>query len=411
MTTVESPTTTRTWTPGGWRRLPAAHQPPWPDPTALAQAAEELNRSPELVAPQQIMSLRRQLAFVAHGRGFLLQGGDCAETFDESTAAAVEQRVELFRVLGRMISDRAGLPVVPVGRMAGQFAKPRSSQTETVDGTTLHSYFGHLVNDPAPDAGSRIPDPRRLLRGYRHAARTIGLLAESRRKAVAAHAGPDGSASALWTSHEALILDYEEPFARFDPETDDWFLTSTHLPWIGERTRQPDGAHVEFLSGVANPIGCKIGPSATVDEVRELCARLDPRRQPGRLVLIARMGPAQVARRLPGLVRAVALAGHPAIWICDPMHANTFSAAGRKTRSVDDICCEIEGFVTAVRSAGGWPGGLHLECTHEMVTECLGGSAALTATDLAGNYTTACDPRLNHDQTLDVVRFAADLLA
>ncbi|MFE3054465.1 3-deoxy-7-phosphoheptulonate synthase [Nocardia sp. NPDC059239] len=411
MTTVELLTTTRDWTPAGWRRLQAAHQPPWPDPIALAAASEELNRSAELVAPQQIMSLRRQLAFVAHGRGFVLQGGDCAETFDESSAPAIARRVELFRLLGRVISDRTGLPVVQIGRMAGQFAKPRSSQTETVDGATLHSYFGHLVNDPAPDAAARIPDPRRLLQGYRHAARTIELLDKTRRTAVAVHAGQDSPSSAFWTSHEALILDYEEPFARFDAEANDWFLTSTHMPWIGERTRQPDGAHVEFLSGVANPVGCKIGPAATAEEVLGLCTRLDPRRQPGRLVLIARMGPGQVARRLPSLVRAVAIAGHPAIWICDPMHANTFSAAGRKTRSVDDICCEIEGFVTAVRSAGGWPGGLHLECTHEMVTECLGGSAALSAADLAENYTTACDPRLNHDQTLDVVRFAAELLA
>ncbi|MEU6862236.1 3-deoxy-7-phosphoheptulonate synthase [Streptomyces sp. NPDC046876] len=398
------------WTPGDWRRAPAAQQPAWPYEPAVAAVRRELAALPGLVTASETYTLRRELARAAQARAFVVQAGDCAETFDGPDPARLEARIDLFRTVCRTIGDALGMPVVPVGRIAGQYAKPRSSPVELVDGVELPSFRGHLVNDPEPVAALRAPDPDRMRRGYEHAAATLGLLRSSSAYGNTMRGHWGTGTPAVWTSHEALLLDYEEPLVRRDCDSDDWVLTSTHLPWIGERTRRPDGAHVRFLSGIVNPVGCKVGPATTPEDLLAVCAALDPGRQPGRLTLIARMGADEVARRLPGLVAAVARAGHPVLWMCDPMHGNTVQApTGHKTRHMAAVLAELEGFFTAVRGAGGWPGGIHLESTAEAVTECVGGACGITEEDLPHHYATACDPRLNGDQTREVARHVAAL--
>jgi 3-deoxy-7-phosphoheptulonate synthase len=299
-----------------------------------------------------------------------------------------------------VLALRSARPVVRVGRIAGQFAKPRSQRTELVDGRELDVYRGHMVNSPEPDAQLRVPDPKRLLSGYWAASSVL--------ETIRAGNAAERADRALWTSHEALLLDFEVPMVRAD--RDGYLLSSTHWPWIGERTRQVDGAHVAVMASVTNPVACKVGPTMTTDEVLGLCARLDPRREPGRLTLISRMGAGVVADRLPPLVRAVRAEGHPVIWLCDPMHGNTvLSRDGRKTRHLGAIIAELTGFFAALRAAGGWPGGIHLETTGERVTECLSDVPAIGEADLARCYTTACDPRLNPDQTREVARVVAGL--
>ncbi|GGZ97876.1 3-deoxy-7-phosphoheptulonate synthase [Streptomyces echinoruber] len=379
----------------GVRSRPARQQPDWGGNEEIRPVREELARSPALVGVSDVLALRDLLARVAAGRAHVVQAGDCAEDPAECTAGYVARKAGLLDVLAghlKMITHR---PVVRVGRMAGQFAKPRSRPTEVIGGRELPVYRGHMVNDPEPDPELRRPDPRRLLTCYaaaREAAGHLGWIGGRR---------PSEICPPVFTSHEALLLDYELPLVRREP-AGRLLLTSTHWPWIGERTRQPDGAHVALLSQVVNPVACKVGPDMTVRELLALCERLDPDREPGRLTLIARMGADLVAERLPALVWAVRVAGHPVIWLTDPMHGNTVPAPdGLKTRFLEAIVREVEAFQCAVRSSGGIAGGLHLETTPDHVTECVAGPADIG--HVGDKYTSFCDPRLNPVQAASVV--------
>lgn len=361
----------------------------------MATARRRLSARPGLVRPADVLTLRDQLARVAAGTAHVVQAGDCAEDFAESAAGDIARKAGLLDLLAgalQMVTHRA---VLRVGRIAGQYAKPRSYETEVVGGRTLPVYRGHLVNGPEPDRASRRPDPARLLRGHRAAESAITHLGWREPPGAVRIGAP------VWTSHEALVLDYEVPQLR-GSGTDRVFLTSAHWPWIGDRTRQIDGAHVALLAAVVNPVAVKVGPRMDDAELIELCARLDPYREPGRLTLIARMGAGAVAERLPGLVRAVRRAGHPVIWLGDPMHGNTVvTPGGLKTRCVDAIVAEVRAFQCAVRTTGGVAGGLHLETTPDDVTECV---ADLSGLDRAGEkYTTLCDPRLNPAQARTVI--------
>ncbi|USX53527.1 3-deoxy-7-phosphoheptulonate synthase [Lentzea sp. HUAS12] len=364
----------------------AQQQPEWVDRTALAHVTARLAVSPPLVTASAVRDLRTVLANVALGNGVVVQAGDCAEDPAERTAAHVRGKVALLDQLADRVADITGLPVTRVGRIAGQFAKPRSQPTEWVDGRELPVFRGHMVNSPVPDPLLRQPQPRRILDGY-HAAREIMK-----------HLAQDAR---VWTSHEALLLDYETPMVRRD-ELGQEFLGSTHWPWIGNRTRSPEGPHVALLARVSNPVACKVGPGTGEDELLDLCERLDPDRAPGRLTLIARMGAGAAAEQLARLVRAVRGAGHPVIWSIDPMHGNTVNTPGAlKTRFLEDITSEVRRSVAAIRGAGGVAGGLHVETTPQQVTECVYDSGQLS---LVGEcYTTFCDPRLNPGQALLVV--------
>jgi 3-deoxy-7-phosphoheptulonate synthase len=393
-----------------WRLHPAAQQPEWPDEPLLRRVRSRLAATAPLVPPSEIFDLRRLLSRVAHADGFVVQLGDCAETFAPPAFTGVSARVRLLLSAARTIGEALHRTVIPVGRLAGQYAKPRSSPTERVGDRTLPSFRGHLVNDPAPDPASRIPDAMRLLEGHRHASEVLALLYELAGSGMATAGTLGMRAPAVWTSHEALVLDYEEPQVRCDPSTGSWCLTSTHLPWIGARTRDPDGAHVRFLAEMVNPVGVKIGPDTGVAELAALCDLLDPDHQPGRLVLISRMGADRVRGALPPLVEAVAQLGHPVVWMCDPVHGNTYvSRTGHKTRHLETVGEEIRGFFEAVRSAGGWPGGIHLEATPDDVTECCGGVPPVAEEDLPSRYETACDPRLNGAQTALLTELVAGL--
>jgi 3-deoxy-7-phosphoheptulonate synthase len=396
--------------------------------------------------------LTASLASVAEGRAFLLQAGDCAESFD-TVADSIRDRLRVILQMAVVLTYFTGVPVVKVGRIAGQFAKPRSKDTETIDGVELPAFRGHIVNDVGFTAGERAADPRRLVTAYNRAAATLNLLRAftkggfaslsrvhqwNREFVASSPAGQRYEALAdeidravqfmsacginsetltdlrqvdFYTSHEALLLDYEEALTRRDSLTGDWYDCSAHMLWIGERTRQLDGAHVEFLRGVRNPLGCKIGPTATPDEVIALCEALNPERQPGRLTLIIRMGATKVVDLLPLLLKAVSDAGHSVVWVCDPMHGNTFTADdGRKTRHFEDVLAEVSGFFAAHRYTGTHPGGVHLELTGDDVTECLGGGSDLVTADLADRYETMCDPRLNGSQSIDLAFRLAELL-
>ncbi|MBT2383736.1 3-deoxy-7-phosphoheptulonate synthase [Streptomyces sp. ISL-11] len=378
------------------RPEPALQQPDWGDAAPQVQRVrQELADRPALVRAADIRTLSAHLAHVARGESQVVQAGDCAEDPAECTSGYVARKAGLLDTLAGVMKMITHKPVVRAGRMAGQFAKPRSNPTERVAGVELPVYRGHMVNSPEPHPERRRPDPQRLLSGYLAASEAmthLGWLNPARRS---------GICPPVWTSHEALLLDYEQPMVRHDEEGRAW-LTSTHWPWIGERTRQVDGAHVALLAEVANPIACKVGPTMDADDLLALCERLDPAREPGRLTLIARMGAANVADRLPPLVAAVRAAGHPVSWLTDPMHGNTRAAAdGLKTRLVETVVREVRDFQTAVRSAGGVAGGLHLETTPEDVTECVQDESAL---DRVGDkYTSFCDPRLNPRQAIAVV--------
>ena len=443
----------RNWTKTTWQSHEAAQQPQWPDTAALDQALKQIESYPPLVFAGEARTLMASLGQVANGNAFLLQAGDCAESFEEFTAVNIREKLRVILQMAVVLTYSMGVPVVKVGRIAGQFAKPRSSNTETVGGRELLSFRGHMVNDPAPHDEARIPDPQRLVQAYHQSASTLNLLraftkggfadlnrvhawnqefvatsAEGQRyEQMAAEieralafmraCGVDTeSHSALhevdvFTSHEALILGYEEALTRQDSLTGQWYDCSAHMLWIGERTRQLDGAHVEFLRGVGNPIGVKIGASTTADYVLSLCEALNPNRVPGRLTLITRMGADKIEASLRPLLRAVREAGHPVVWICDPMHANTFTADnGRKTRHFDEILREIVGFVAAHRAENTWPGGIHIELTGENVTECLGGVEAVSQGDLDTRYETVCDPRLNARQSIDLAFRVADMI-
>jgi 3-deoxy-7-phosphoheptulonate synthase len=445
-------TTVTDWTPTSWRDLPAAQQPEWPDGHALDQVLKTLSGLPPLVFAGEARSLKAALAEVSRGEAFLLQAGDCAESFNDFTADSIRDKLKVILQMAVVLTYGSGVPVVKVGRIAGQFAKPRSSPTEVVDGRTLPSFRGHLVNDDVPSDEARVADPNRMLTAYHQAASTLNLLRAFTKGGFAdlsqVHAwnqqfvagsrggqhyetlaaeidralrfmracGVNLGGTALhqvdlWTSHDALILGFEEAMTRRDSLTGDWYDTSAHLPWIGERTRQIDGAHVQFFSGISNPVGVKIGPSASATEVVELCDALDPEREPGRLVLISRIGAGRVEAVLPGLLEAVRQAGHPVVWACDPMHANTFAGpGGRKTRAFDHVMGEIREFFSVCRSLDVWPGGVHLELTGDDVTECLGGTDEILENHLELRYTTTCDPRLNARQSLDLAFQVAELL-
>ncbi|MDA8309768.1 MAG: 3-deoxy-7-phosphoheptulonate synthase class II [Actinomycetota bacterium] len=453
MTVTGSPAPRRAWRASSWRSCPAAQQPDWPDAEALKEAEATLAGLPPLVIASEARHLTAALADVSEGKAFLLQAGDCAESFREFSADAIRDKLKVMLQMAVTLTYAAGVPVVKVGRIAGQFAKPRTSPVERIGGIELEAFRGHMVNDEAFDPIARRPDAGRLVAAYHQAAATLNLLRaftkggfadlshvhrwnqqfvassnEGRRyEQIAteidralrfmAACGIDLAAEEglhetdFWTSHEALVLHYEEALTRQDSLTGDWVDTSGHFLWVGERTRQLDGAHVEFLSGVINPIGVKLGPTVTPDEVRRLCERLDPDRTPGRLTLITRMGADRVADTFPPLIEAVRDAGHPVVWVCDPMHGNTLSSEnGRKTRRFDDIVEEIRQWFAVHRSLRTWPGGVHVELTGDDVTECLGGAEAIAENDLAQRYTTMCDPRLNARQSLDLAFDVAELL-
>jgi 3-deoxy-7-phosphoheptulonate synthase len=444
---------TASWSPATWHAFPAAQQPEWPDGGALDRALKQIAAYPPLVFAGEARSLEAALARVADGKAFLLQAGDCAESFEEFSANNIREKLRVILQMAVVLTYSLGVPTVKVGRIAGQFAKPRSSPFERVGDVELPSFRGHIVNSPAATSAARVPDPDRLVQAYHQSASTLNLLRAFTKGGFAdltqVHAwtqafvgsSPEGERYEdlareidralrfmracgvdtesnptlhevdFFTSHEALLLGYEEALTRQDSLTGRWYDCSAHMLWIGERTRQLDGAHVEFLRGVGNPLGCKIGADTSVDDVLGLCAALNPQRIPGRLTLIARMGAGRVEERLRPLLRAVTDAEHPVVWACDPMHANTFtSASGRKTRDFDDICSEIGGFVRAHAAEGTWPGGIHIELTGDAVTECLGGADRIADAQLDDRYQTVCDPRLNGRQSLDLAFRLAELI-
>ena len=444
----------RSWTPDSWRSLEAAQQPDWPDTAELDAALKQVASFPPLVFAGEARSLQASLAQVAAGNAFLLQAGDCAESFEEFSAVNIREKLRVILQMAVVLTYSLGVPVVKVGRMAGQFAKPRSSATERIGDIEVPSFRGHIVNDILPTAAARTPNPERLVQAYHQSASTLNLLRAFTKGGFAdlnrvnawtqefVASSPEGqrymSLSAeieralrfmhacgvdtehysslhevdVYTSHEALILGYEEALTRQDSLTGQWYDCSAHMLWIGERTRQLDGAHVEFLRGVGNPIGCKVGPTTSPEWIIELCETLNPAQIPGRLTLISRMGSENVEATLRPLLRAVRESGHPVVWACDPMHGNTTTAPnGRKTRHFEDIVGEIAGFVRAHKAEGTWPGGIHIELTGENVTECLGGTDALTHDDLDDRYETVCDPRLNGRQSLDLAFRVAELIS
>ncbi|MEU9046832.1 MULTISPECIES: 3-deoxy-7-phosphoheptulonate synthase [unclassified Kitasatospora] len=374
---------------------PAAQQPPWPDAGLARRVRGQLAALPGLLEAEEVLALRTRLAEVATGAARVVQAGDCAEDPADCTPGDVARKSELLDLLAGRMEEGTGRPVLRVGRLAGQFAKPRSAPTERIGDLELPAYRGHMVNSPEPAPERRRPDPTRMLSGYRLADAVLRYLGWADR---GAHRRP---APEVWTSHEALLLDYEVPLVRRSASGRAW-LSSTHWPWIGERTRQVDGAHVTLLAQVVNPVACKVGPTMTTGELLALCERLDPRREAGRLTLITRMGADGIGGRLPALAAAVRAAGHPVIWLCDPMHGNTFATPdGFKTRLLPRIVQEVTRFQDAVGDGGGVAGGLHLETTPDDVTEC-----ARTPADVphvGDKYTSLCDPRLNPDQAVEVV--------
>jgi 3-deoxy-7-phosphoheptulonate synthase len=450
---MPSSTSTDGWNAASWRQYPAAQQPVWPDADALKKAEALLATLPPLVFAGEARYLTSQLADVANGSAFLLQAGDCAESFADFSADSIRDKLKIILQMAVALTYAAGVPVVKVGRIAGQFAKPRSADTERIGDVELSAFRGHMVNDESFDEDARRPDPSRLVAAYHQSASTLNLLraftkggfadlsqvhlwnqqfvassAEGQRyERIASEidralrfmraCGIDLGAEVglhqvdFWTSHEALILPYEECLTRQDSITGNWFDCSAHMLWIGDRTRQLDGAHVEFLSGVHNPLGCKIGPSSTTSDVLALCDKLNPEHIPGRLTLITRFGADRIEEHLPSLLQAVRDAEHPVVWACDPMHGNTFtSEGGRKTRRFDVILSELRSFFAVHREMGTWPGGVHVELTGDDVTECLGGAEEIFEGDLSARYTTTCDPRLNARQSLDLAFRVAEFV-
>jgi 3-deoxy-7-phosphoheptulonate synthase len=443
----------KSWSPDSWHSFPIQQQPTWPDEGDLDRALKQIHSYPPLVFAGEARSLQAGLAQVAAGNAFLLQAGDCAESFEDFSANNIREKLRVILQMAIVLTYSLGVPVVKVGRIAGQFAKPRSSDFETIGDEELPSFRGHIVNDAAPTLAARQPAAERLVQAYHQSASTLNLVRAFTKGGFASldrvHAWTQefvGSSPAgqryeqlaneidralrfmratgmdtesnqtlrevdVWTSHEALLLGYEEALTRQDSTTGGWYDCSAHMLWIGERTRQLDGAHVEFLRGVGNPIGCKVGPSMTGEELIALCETLNPARIPGRLTLITRMGADKVATRLPPLLAAVRQAEHPVVWSCDPMHGNTYaSPSGRKTRSLDAILREVEGFVKAHHSEGTWPGGIHVELTGDDVTECVGGGDEVSEMHLDNRYETMCDPRLNARQSLDMAFRTAELI-
>ncbi len=442
------------WTPSAWRAKPAKHIPTdYPDPEALTRAEATLRTYPPLVFAGEARRLKANLAEVAAGKAFLLQGGDCAESFKEFHPDNIRDTFRTLMAMSVVLTFAASRPVVKIGRLAGQFGKPRSDDTETKEGLTLPSYRGDNINGIEFTPEARTPDPERLLKAYGQSASTlnlirafanggyadlhnvhrwmVGFVADSPQGkryqeiadriseaisfmeacGITPESVPQMKQVDVYTSHEALLLGYEEAMTRVDSTTGDWYDTSAHFLWIGDRTRQPDGAHVEFMRGIKNPIGMKCGPSLDPDELLRLIDILNPQNEPGRLTLIARFGADKVEAGLPKLARAVTREGRAVVWSCDPMHGNTLKTeSGFKTRPFDRILAEVRAFTDILPSEGAYPGGVHVEMTGQQVTECLGGAAALTEQDLSSRYHTHCDPRLNGAQAIDLAFLIAEQL-
>jgi 3-deoxy-7-phosphoheptulonate synthase len=429
---------------------PAAQQPTWPDASALRAAVDTLATYPPLVFAGECDVLKTRMAAAARGEAFVLQGGDCAETFENATADNIKNRVKTILQMAAVLTYGASVPVVKVGRMAGQYAKPRSSDTETRDGVTLPAYRGDMVNDYAFTAEARRPDPQRLVRGYHASSATLNLVraftqggfadlryvhdwnkgfvanaANARYEKIArdidkamkfmAACGADFEAmktTEFFAAHEALLLDYERPLVRIDSRTGELYDTSAHFIWVGERTRDLDGAHIDFVAKVRNPVGVKVSAGADIDDVLRMIDVIDPAREPGRLTFITRMGAGKIRDALPPIVERVTASGAQVTWICDPMHGNTFSSAsGYKTRDFDDVVAEVRGFFDVHQALGTVPGGIHVELTGNDVTECIGGSEKILDADLANNYESVCDPRLNHQQSLELAFLVAEMLS
>ena len=443
----------QTWVPSSWYGLPAGQQPDWPDSGALDAVRERLRALPPLVFAGEARALLAGLGEVCEGRAFVLQAGDCAESFRDVSAPAIREKLKVLLQMSAVLTYGATLPVMKVGRIAGQFAKPRSERTEVVDGVELPTFRGHIVHSDEPTPEARTPDPERMIQGYYQAVSTLNLVRAftkggfadlthvhtwNREFVASSPAGRRYEALAdeierairfmqaigidlgtersihevdVWTSHEGLLLPYEEALTRQDSLTGQWYDCSAHMLWIGNRTRDLGGAHVEFFSGVHNPIGVKLGPGTTGEEAVGLADRLNPNRVPGRLTFIARLGADRVREDLPPLLSAVREAEIPVVWVCDPMHANLVrTASGRKTRRFDVIMDELQGFFAAHREVGSWPGGIHVEFTGEDVTECIGGSEAVSEEQIDHRYETLCDPRLNGRQSLDLAFRVAELM-
>jgi len=445
---------TEKWTPQSWRDKPAKQLPAYPDEIALKDAEKTMAQMPPLVFAGEARNLKKHLAEVAHGRAFLLQGGDCAESFAEFGANKIRDSFRVLLQMSVVMTFAGALPVVKVGRMAGQFAKPRSDDNETKNGVTLPSYRGDIINGFGFTAEERIPDPQRMIRAYNQSAATLNLLRAfayggyadlhrvhkwnldfvqdspltQRYEDLAnridealnfmAACGVTGDKvpeivrqTEFFTSHEALLLPYEEALTRVDSLTNDWYDCSAHMVWIGARTNQTEGAQVEFVRGIKNPIGLKCPPNLDPDTLLKLIDIIDPENEAGRLTLIARMGHDQVEQKLAPLVRAVKREGRNVVWSCDPMHGNTMkSDSGYKTRKFDHVMGEIKGFFAVHKAEGTHPGGVHLELTGQNVTECTGGAEKISDEDLSSRYHTACDPRLNANQALEISFLLAEEL-
>jgi 3-deoxy-7-phosphoheptulonate synthase len=443
---------TTEWTKTSWRNFPALQQPNWPDQAAYDRVQAEIAELPPLVFAGEIRDLKTQLALAAAGQAFVLQGGDCAEEFAMCKAPVIREMLKVILQMAVVISYAGGKPVVKLGRIAGQYAKPRSADTEMVNGVELPSYRGDMVNaiDPTPEA--RRPDPQRMLEGYFRACSTMNIVRAFTRGGFAAlnrvHAwnnefvknSPQGrnyeklaknidqaikfmqligidteipqiKQASFYTSHEALLLGYEEALTRQDSITGDWYDCSGHMLWIGDRTRQPGGAHIEFLRGVLNPIGMKVGPKHDIDELKQIIRVLNPENEPGRLTLITRFGAKKIEEYLPKLAREMKREGFQLVWSCDPMHGNTYTAgSGYKTRNFDHILQEIRSFFQIHWNEGTVPGGVHFELTGENVTECTGGDRQIKDEQLVNNYLTNCDPRLNAEQSLELAFQIAEML-
>ena len=441
------------WSPQSWRSRPIRQAPAYPDAVAAQAAEAALAALPPLIFAGEARALRADLGRVAVGEAFLLLGGDCAETFAEFHANALRDTLQVLLQMAVVLSYAARAPVVKVARLAGQFAKPRSALTETQGGMTLPSYFGDTINDITFTEAARTPDPSRMLRAYNQSAITLNLLRALTEGGFAdlnrvrqwnqafVAASPEGEqyralaqrieeslafmaacgidpacapqlrTAALYTAHDALLLPYEEALARQDSLTGNWYACSAHLLWVGDRTRQADHAHVEFLRGLANPLGIKCGPTLQPDDLLRVLAVLNPANEPGRMTLITRMGADLLSANLPALIRAVQREGCNVVWCCDPMHGNTMTLAnGRKTRSFDHILAELRAFFAIHAAEGTHPGGIHLEMTGKHVTECLGGAERIAEADLEHCYQTGCDPRLNGTQALELAFVVAELL-
>lgn len=443
----------QTWNPNSWRELPILQQPNYPDQESLKSVEAQLKSAPPLVFAEETRSLFKQLEDVCEGRAFLLQGGDCAESFSDFNAANIRDTFKTILQMAVVLTYGGKCPVVKIARMAGQYAKPRSADLETIDGVSLPSYRGDIVNNFEFTEQARIPDPQRLMTAYHHSAATLNLLRAFAQGGLAdlhqvnrwnmgfvaanpqkekyqqladkiqdalefmevcginSTIAPSLKETDLYTSHEALLLGYEEALTRRDHLSGDWYDCSAHFVWIGERTRQLDHAHIEFFKGIKNPIGVKVGPGMDPDDLIRLIDALNPDNIPGRLTLITRMGAEILPEKLPALVRKVQQEGRKVIWSSDPMHGNTEKASsGYKTRSFDNIMREISQFFAVHKAEGSYAGGVHLEMTGQHVTECTGGAYGLSDDDLAQRYKTQCDPRLNADQVLELGFLVADLL-